>query len=72
MNAVRSTIVFYDFGFRASQWQSFFVTDVSALVDVEVRTVQLALNLASWEQIRDDILNRLGSAAVDNVTNLVL
>lgn len=67
-----TTISYMNFSSARTDWQSFFVSDVSDQTDIEVRHVNIALNWDLWIQIRADIEKKLGARARKAIRNIDL
>ncbi len=69
---VSATLAFLDFGTARTDWQSFFVSDVSSETRITLRSATITLNADLWRLIRTDIETKLGQAALDSIASLDL
>lgn len=71
-NASNISMIYYGFDFSATSWRSLFVEKDSAKLDVKAYNLEMNLNMALYDQIKGDIIDKLAGKEKDHIDNTSL
>lgn len=66
-NASNISMIYYGFDFSATSWRSLFVEKDSANLGVTAYNLEMNLNMALYDQIKGDIINKLAGKEKDHI-----
>ncbi|MBO6885873.1 MAG: hypothetical protein JJ869_20180 [Marivita sp.] len=66
-NASNISMIYYGFDFSATDWRSLFVEKDSADLSVTAYNLEMNLNMALYDQIKDEIIDKLAGKEKDHI-----
>ncbi|HLM69219.1 MAG TPA: hypothetical protein VK358_16895 [Longimicrobium sp.] len=71
-NASDITMTYYSFNFSADSWRALFVARDSADLDVTAYRLRMNLNMALYNQISGDLIQKVGAKAANHIATAEL
>lgn len=71
-NSANIQLIYYGFDFSATSWRSLFVESSSAKLGVNAYNLEMNLNLALYNGVKDDLIKKLTGKVDDHINNATL
>lgn len=71
-NSSNITMIYYGFNYSASSWRSLFVQQDSASLGVNAYNLEMNLNLALYNSIKNDLIQKLAGKEKDHIQQTTL